>query len=53
VYIYPSAKAGIDADVRSWVRATRANLDAPLYRTVHAWVKAQWPFGTFDYAPRD
>jgi hypothetical protein len=52
VYIYPSAKDGVDADVRSWVRATRAELDAPLYRAVYDWVTAQWPFGTFDYALR-
>ena len=29
VYIYPSAKDGVEADVRSWVRATRADLDTP------------------------
>jgi hypothetical protein len=52
VYIYPSPKDSVDADVRSWVRATRAELDTPLYRTVHDWVTAQWPFRTFDYAPR-
>ena len=35
VYIYPSAKSDVEAEVRSWVRATRAALDAPLYATVH------------------
>jgi hypothetical protein len=53
VYIYPSAKGGVDAQVRSWVRASRAELDAPLYATVLAWVRAAWPFDSFEYAPRD
>jgi hypothetical protein len=52
VYIYPSAKSAVDAAVRSWVRATRAGLDAPLYATVYEWLQAEWPFDTFDYAPR-
>jgi hypothetical protein len=52
VYIYPSAKDDVQADVRSWVRATRADLDAPLYRTVVEWLQADWPFSTFEYAPR-
>jgi hypothetical protein len=53
VYIYPSAKSGVEAEVRSWVRATRATLDTPLYATVCEWLRAEWPFRTFDYAPRD
>jgi hypothetical protein len=52
VYIYPSAKDDVEADVRSWVRATRANLDTPLYQTVDQWIREEWPFSTFDYAPR-
>ncbi len=32
VYIYPSAKSDVEAEVRSWVRATRASLDAPPVR---------------------
>jgi hypothetical protein len=52
VYIYPSAKDDVGADVRSWVRATQATLDAPLYRTVTEWLQADWPFETFDYASR-
>jgi hypothetical protein len=53
VYIYPSAKSDVEAEVRSWVRATRATLDTPLYATVCEWLRAEWPFRTFDYAPRD
>jgi hypothetical protein len=52
VYIYPSRRDGVDASVRSWVRATRAELDAPLFRTVSAWLAAAWPCGRVDYAPR-
>jgi hypothetical protein len=52
VYIYPSSKDGVDADVRSWVRANRAGLDASLYWTVVDWLREAWPFTTFDYAPR-
>jgi hypothetical protein len=52
VYIYPSAKDGVGADVRSWVRATRSELDAPVYQTVIEWLRADWPFTSFDYAPR-
>jgi hypothetical protein len=53
VYIYPSAQGAVDAEVRSWVRASRADLDAPLYATMLAWLRAEWPFGSFEYARRD
>jgi hypothetical protein len=52
VYIYPSPDDAVDAQVRSWVRASRAELDGPLYRTVVQWLGAQWPFVRVDYAPR-
>jgi hypothetical protein len=52
VYIYPSLKDGVDADVRSWVRANRARLDAPVYWAVVDWLRDAWPFTTFAYAPR-
>jgi hypothetical protein len=52
VYIYPSAQGDVEAEVRSWVRATKAALDAPLYASVLAWLHAEWPFSTFAYAPR-
>lgn len=52
VYIYPSKDPGVDADVRSWVRATHAALDVPLWRVVSEWLAAEWPFGTVGYAPR-
>jgi hypothetical protein len=52
VYIYPSKRAGYDADVRSWVRATDAPLDAVLYRAVGDWLDEAWPFVRVDYAAR-
>jgi hypothetical protein len=44
VYIYPSDQPEHDADVRSWVRATHAELDDPLRRGVAAWLADEWPF---------
>lgn len=52
VYIYPSRSDVHVTDVRSWVRADRAELDAPLYAAVSAWLSAQWPLGTLYYQPR-
>jgi hypothetical protein len=52
VYIYPSPEEAVDADVRSWVRATHAQLDTPLYEVVTRWLQAQWPFGAVTYAAR-
>ncbi len=53
VYIYP-ARAGAegDAQVKSWVRADRAHLDAELYRAVRDWIAADWPFTDFRYDAR-
>jgi hypothetical protein len=53
VYIYPSRDEGHDADVRSWVRADRAELDAELHATVSRWLADEWPFQSVDYADRD
>lgn len=52
VYIYPSTADGVNASVRSWVRASRAELDGPLYRAVAGWLVAEWPFTSVVYAPR-
>jgi hypothetical protein len=52
VYIYPSKDPQVDADVRSWVRATHADLDVHLWRVVSDWLAADWPFATVRYAPR-
>ncbi len=52
VYIYPSSRPGHDAEVRSWVRASRAEMDAVLWRAVSAWIAAAWPFSNPYYAAR-
>jgi hypothetical protein len=52
VYIYPERDAPGAADVRSWVRADRAELDVPLYDAVSAWLADAWPFAEVHYAPR-
>ena len=53
VYIYPVPEESVDARVLSWVRASDADLDVPLWRAVSAWVEADWPFERVDYAARD
>jgi hypothetical protein len=52
LYIYPSERPGIDAKVRSWVRAEDAELDPVLYRVVTDWFATSWPFEHIDYAVR-
>jgi RimJ/RimL family protein N-acetyltransferase len=52
VYIYPLPESDHDARTLSWVRASRAELDAPLWRAVSDWLAADWPFRSVEYAPR-
>jgi RimJ/RimL family protein N-acetyltransferase len=52
VYIYPLDGTTDVASVSSWVRADRAELDAPLHRAVTEWLERDWPFPRFEYAPR-
>ncbi|MFJ9772494.1 N-acetyltransferase [Kitasatospora sp. NPDC101157] len=52
VYIYPDREDPAVVSVSSWVRADRAELDAPLYRAVSAWLTDHWPLGRFVYAER-
>jgi len=52
VYIYPDKEGVDDAVVSSWVRASHAHLDEPLWRAVSDWVAAEWPFASVEYAPR-
>jgi hypothetical protein len=52
VYIYPARDEQFDADVRSWVRADRAELDAVLHAAVSRWLAEAWPFEAVDYAAR-
>jgi hypothetical protein len=52
VYIYPPRHPGYDAEVRSWVRASHAEMDQPLWRAVSTWLAEDWPFQYPDYAAR-
>lgn len=52
VYIYPSDDEGFDADVSSWVTATRAEMDAVVWQNLSTWLTTEWPFDRIDYAPR-
>jgi hypothetical protein len=52
VYFYPPRRSGYDVDVRSWVRADRAELDKPLHDVVRGWLAEAWPFQKPDYAER-
>jgi RimJ/RimL family protein N-acetyltransferase len=52
VYIYPARDADHGARVRSWVRASRADLDVALWRAVSDWLESDWPFSSIEYAPR-
>ena len=48
VYLYPTASADYDVTVQSWVRADRADLDAPLAEAVDVWLAAEWPWERAD-----
>jgi hypothetical protein len=52
VYVYPDKSGKHDAKVLSWVRASRAGLDVPLWRAVSDWLAAEWPFERVAYAER-
>ncbi|MEV5463131.1 GNAT family N-acetyltransferase [Streptomyces sp. NPDC002788] len=52
VYIYGSRHEPGLIDVRSWVRADHASLDAELYDVVSDWLDREWPFERVAYAPR-
>jgi hypothetical protein len=52
VYIYPVRDSDDHAQVRSWVRESRAELDVSLWNAVSAWLAADWPFASVRYAPR-
>ena len=52
LYIYPAKDGDHDAQVRSWVRADVAELDAPLHAAVSRWLAERWPFRRVRYADR-
>jgi hypothetical protein len=50
LYIYPSKDDDHDASIASWVRASRAALDAPIRKSLAVWFAAAWPFRNPAYA---
>lgn len=53
LYIEVCRDAEHDADVRSWVRAGKAALDAVVWQAVSRWLESEWPFRSYSYAPRE
>jgi len=53
VYIYPDRDRASVTIVRSWVRASHAQLDRPVHDAVLAWLARDWPFQHVEYAERD
>jgi len=53
VYIYPRRDSDVDVRVLSWVRASHAALDVPLWRAVSDWLASDWPFASVEYAGRE
>ena len=51
LYIDPAEDEDHDAEVRSWVTASRAEMDPVVWRSVSEWL-AEWPFRNFAYASR-
>jgi len=51
VYIYP-LRGESGAEVSSWVRADRAELDVPLAEAVATWLEDAWPFERISYSGR-
>lgn len=50
VYVDRDAARADGVAVRSWVRGTHADLDAPLRATVTAWLERHWPFASVSRA---
>jgi hypothetical protein len=52
VYVYPTETPDHDAAVSSWVRASRAEMDAVVHRSLSTWIGEAWPFESPIYAAR-
>ena len=53
LYLYPDEWGDTDAYVSSWVRETRADMDAVVWSVVTEWLETDWPFRAFRYSERD
>ena len=51
VYIYPHAGHHV-ADVRSWVRESRSEMDQVIWEAISEWLANEWPFESVVYASR-
>ncbi len=49
VYIYPAKTDPSVTEVRSWVTASRAELDSAVHETVDSWLAADWPLTEVRY----
>jgi hypothetical protein len=52
LYLYPAKDDVHDVLAESWVRASRADLDVPLWEAVTAWLASDWPWTNPVYAAR-
>lgn len=52
VYIYPSRDPDRDAEISSWVRESRAEVDKPVREELGRWIDESWPFSNPHYAGR-
>jgi len=52
VYLYPTASDEWDVTAQSWVRADKAELDAPLSDAVARWLVSDWPWKRVDRCGR-
>ena len=42
VYIYPGNRPGHDAEISSWVRESRAEMDPIVWNTLSTWIDVAW-----------
>ena len=50
IYIYPGRLPGHDAEISSWVRESRAELDAAIREALALWIDESWPFSNPFYS---
>ncbi len=52
VYMYADPTGSAEVEVRSWVVASRPELDVEIWSAVTNWLRLEWPFTTWSYEPR-
>jgi hypothetical protein len=53
IYIYPGRLPGHDAEISSWVRESRAELDTAVREALSTWIDEAWPFSNPHYAGKE